>query len=108
MPRVMPTIVPRAYGSHHGEPSPVNAGTTNTPSVSSIDVASAADLGRVVDDAEAVAQPLDGRAGHEDGALEGVRRASPSASCQPTVVSRPSTGSGHVSPTFISTNDPVP
>ena len=28
VPRVMPTIVPRAYGSHHGEPSPVNAGTT--------------------------------------------------------------------------------
>ena len=28
VPRVIPTIVPRAYGSHHGEPSPVNAGTT--------------------------------------------------------------------------------
>ena len=39
VPRVMPTIVPRAYGSHHGEPRPVNAGTTNTPSVSGTDVA---------------------------------------------------------------------
>jgi len=24
---VMPTSVPRAYGSHHGLPKPVNAGT---------------------------------------------------------------------------------
>ena len=27
VPRVTPTIVPRAYGSHHGLPSPVKAGT---------------------------------------------------------------------------------
>ena len=40
MPRVMPTIVPRAYGSHYGLPRPVKAGTTNTPSVSGTDAAS--------------------------------------------------------------------
>ena len=34
VPRVMPRIAPRAYGSHHGEPSPVNAGTTYTPPLS--------------------------------------------------------------------------
>ena len=40
VPRVMPTIVPRAYGSHHGEPSPVNAGTTYTPPLSGTHAAS--------------------------------------------------------------------
>ena len=34
VPRVSPKIVPRAYGSHHGDPSPVNAGTNTTPPVS--------------------------------------------------------------------------
>ena len=33
VPRVRPTIVPRAYGSQCGEPSPVNAGTRYTPSL---------------------------------------------------------------------------
>ncbi len=64
------------------------------------------DLGRVGDDAEPVAQPLHGGAGDEDGAFEGVvgdraiagpPSASP-GSVQATVVSSPSTGSGHVSP----------
>ena len=34
MPRVIPTIVPRAYGSQYGEPRPVSAGTKYTPPVS--------------------------------------------------------------------------
>ena len=63
-----------------------------------------------------VAQPLHGRTGDEDGAFEGVvgDLAGPSGSMAPAgtvqamVVSSPSTGSGHVSPTFISTNEPVP
>ena len=37
VPRVMPTMVPRAYGSHHGAPSPVRAGTKYTPPVSGTD-----------------------------------------------------------------------
>ena len=40
LPRVRPTIVPRAYGSQCGEPRPVSAGTNTTPSVSGTDVAS--------------------------------------------------------------------
>ncbi len=40
VPRVMPTTVPRAYGSQSGAPSPANAGTTNTPPVSSTEAAS--------------------------------------------------------------------
>ena len=39
-PRVIPTIVPRAYGSHQGEPSPVNAGTRYTPPESGTERAS--------------------------------------------------------------------
>ena len=95
MPRVMPTIVPRAYGSHHGLPRPVKAGTRKQPSVSGTVAASVGDLAGVLDDAEAVAQPLDGGAGDEDGALQRVGVV-PSASVQPTVVSSPSTGSGQV------------
>ena len=34
VPRVSPRSAPRAYGSQYGEPSPVNAGTNTTPSVS--------------------------------------------------------------------------
>ena len=34
VPRVRPTIVPRAYMSQYGAPSPVKAGTTTTPPVS--------------------------------------------------------------------------
>ncbi len=40
VPLVMPSTVPRAYGSHQGLPRPVNAGTNTTPSLSSIDSAS--------------------------------------------------------------------
>ena len=108
VPRVMPTIVPRAYGSHHGLPRPVNAGTTYTPPVSGTDLRERPDLGRVGDDAEPVAQPLDRRAGDEDGAFERVGPTSPSASVHATVVSSPSTGGGQSRPTFISTNEPVP
>ena len=96
VPRVMPTIVPRAYGSHHGEPRPVNAGTTYTPPVSATDCRERSDLGRVGDDAEPVAQPLDRGAGDEDRALQRVGRPRRRPSDHATVVSRPSTGSGSV------------
>ena len=33
VPRVRPTIVPRAFGSQSGAPSPTNAGTKYTPSL---------------------------------------------------------------------------
>ena len=66
------------------------------------------DLLGPLDDAEPVAQPLHGRAGDEDGALEGV---GPGA-----VGQRPGDGGeqarrparGSVSPTFMSTKQPVP
>ena len=66
VPRVRPTMAPRAYGSQYGAPRPTKAGTTYTPPVSRTDVGERLGLGRVVDDAEPVAQPLHGRAGDED------------------------------------------
>ena len=41
VPRVMPTIVPRAYWSQCGAPSPANAGTRYTPPLSGTVAASA-------------------------------------------------------------------
>ena len=41
VPRVSPTMVPRAYGSQCGAPSPTKAGTRYTPPVSGTDSASA-------------------------------------------------------------------
>ena len=41
VPRVIPTIVPRAYGSQCGAPSPAKAGTRYTPPLSGTLVASA-------------------------------------------------------------------
>jgi len=40
VPRVIPMIAPRAWGSHSGAPSPVNAGTTATPPLSGTEAAS--------------------------------------------------------------------
>ena len=108
VPRVMPRIVPRAYGSHHGEPSPVNAGTNIHAAGVGDARGERAGLGRVGDDAEPVAQPLDRRAGDEDRALHRVRRVGVEPTCHATVVSSPSTGSGSVGPRFTSTNEPVP
>ena len=71
VPRVMPEMSPRASASQYGEPSPVSAGTKWTPPVDSTERASASVSARVCDHPEPVAQPLDGRAGDEDRALEG-------------------------------------
>ena len=107
VPRVMPTIVPRAYGSQYGEPRPVNAGTTYTPSVLSTDSAS----GPVSDDSSMI--PMPSRSHWIAAPVTKIAPSRaywvvPSARVQATVVSIPSVGSGHVSPTFSSTNDPVP
>ncbi len=53
VPRVRPKTAPRAYGSNHGEPSPVNAGTNTTPSGSSTLAAS----GPASDDASMMPRP---------------------------------------------------
>ena len=74
VPRVSPTMVPRAFGSQCGAPSPVSAGTKYTPPVESIERASASVSLALLDDAESVAQPLHRRAGDEDRGLERVRR----------------------------------
>ena len=74
VPRVMPTIVPRAYGSQCGAPRPANAGTRYTPPLSGTDAASGLDVGRLADDAQPVAQPLHHRAADEDAAFERVHR----------------------------------
>ena len=103
----MPTIVPRAYGSHHGEPSPVNAGTTYTPPESATDAAS----GPI-----SAASRMTPRPSRSHCTAAPVMKIAPSiayvtapgASDHAIVVSRPSTGSGSCGPTFVRTNDPVP
>ena len=86
----------------------MNAGTTNTPFGVVDRRGERTDLGRFLDDAEPVAQPLDRGARHEDRAFVRVRR-------RPAVGELPRDGGeqaldrgGQSSPTFISTNDPVP
>ena len=71
-PRVRPVTMPRARGSHHGLPRPVSAGTKVTPPLSGTDAASGPTSAAADDDAEPVAQPLDGRARDEGRPLERV------------------------------------
>src|SRR5512143_2260328 len=103
----MPTMVPRAYGSHHGDPRPVKAGTTNTPPESVTEAASgpisaAEEMMPSPSRSHWMAAPVTKMAPSIAYALV------PSASVQATVVSMPSVGAGHVGPTFISTKLPVP
>ena len=56
--RVRPISAPRASGSHHGAPSPVNAGTQYTPSDDAMLAATVALSAAVLDEPELVAQPL--------------------------------------------------
>src|SRR5690348_1474013 len=107
VPRVNPTMVPRAYGSHHGEPKPVNAGTRNTPPVSGTDDAS----GPV-----SAADAMIPKPSRNHCTAAPVTKIAPSiayvtapgASDHATVVRSPSTGAGSTEPTFVSTNEPVP
>ena len=73
VPRVIPKIAPRTYGSHHGDPSPVRAGTNTTPPVSGTPAREWACLRRGLEEPQPVTQPLDRRTRHEDRALERVR-----------------------------------
>ena len=72
------------------------------------------DLGCRADQAETVSQPLDRRAGRENGAFEGVAEAvfgaggAWSPRSQATVVKSPSVGGGRWAPRFMSTKLPVP
>src|SRR5947209_20562734 len=103
----MPTTVPRAYGSHHGEPSPVKAGTTTTPPASGTDAAS----GPV-----SLASPMMPRPSRIHWIAAPVTKMAPSIayviwpgpSDHATVVKSPSAGAGSVEPTLVSTNEPVP
>ncbi len=74
-------MVPRACGSQYGDPSPARAGTKTTPPASGTLAAKGPDLGGSLDDAQAVAKPLHGGSGDEDGALERVVGALDLASC---------------------------
>ena len=84
VPRVSPTIVPRASASQCGAPSPVSAGTKYTPSVRLDRARERFGLARRLDDAESVAQPLHRRAGDEDRRLERVRRPAASRRTRPS------------------------
>ena len=106
VPRVSPTRAPRAPGSHHGEPRPVSAGTNTTPPVSGTPAAIAA----ASPDVESRPRPSRSHC-----SAAPVTKIDPSSayvvsspSCHATVVSSPSTGSGRLVPTLVSTNDPVP
>ena len=65
-------MTPRAYGSQWGAPRPAKAGTMKTPPLSGTVAASVSTSAEDSDDAEAVAQPLDGAPADEDAAFEGV------------------------------------
>ena len=124
VPRLSPRMVPRAPGSQWGLPSPVKAGTTTTPSLDSTVRASGSMSPGLVDDAQAVAQPLHARPRDEHRTLEGIgdRRPAPAAGppsapmaiwpsvprSQAKVVIRPSTGAGATGPAFMRTKLPVP
>src|SRR5215213_3009661 len=107
LPRVIPTMVPRAYGSHHGDPSPVNAGTTYTPpeslTLSATDPASAAlSITWMPSRSHWIAAPV------TKIAPSSAYATVPSANCHAIVVSIPSLGGGQAGPTFRSTKLPVP
>ena len=72
LPRVSPTIVPRASGCQYGAPSPVKAGTNITPPLSGTDAASCSTSLLALDRVQPVAQPLHHRAADEDAAFERV------------------------------------
>src|SRR4051794_9806874 len=100
-------IVPRAYGSHHGLPRPVNAGTTQIPPLSSTVRASAstsADESMIRSSSRShwTAAPVT----KIDPSSTYV--AGPSPIVQPTEVSSPSLGVGHDDPMLSSTKLPVP
>ncbi len=93
-PRVRPVTMPRAAGSHHGLPRPVSAGTKVTPPLSGDRLGQRPDLGGIVDDAEPVAQPLDGGAGDEGRPLERVGHRGPRAASPACVAQVPGAADG--------------
>src|SRR6266550_7317674 len=106
VPRVKPRIVPRAYGSHHGAPSPVRAGTKYTPPESGTDSA----MGPASDDVRRTLMPSRSHC-----SAAPVTKIDPSSAyvgrspCpQAIVVMSPEVETGARSPVFINTNDPVP
>ena len=104
----MPRIVPRACGSQCGAPSPVSAGHEDDAAGVGHRRGERLGLGGGADDLQAVAQPLHGRAGHEDRALEGVGQL---AVGRAPGDRREQAGVGaHRAsvPVLVSTNEPVP
>ena len=106
VPRVMPTMVPRLYMSQYGAPSPVNAGTRNTPAVSgtlsAICSLSAAFLISFISSRShcTVAPPMNTLPSSAKVGLPSSRHA--------MVVSSPFWLSTGTSPVFISMKQPVP
>ena len=74
VPRVRPVMVPRAYWSQWGAPSPANAGTRYTPPQSGTLAASASTSAGRFDQPQAIPQPLNDRAADEDAAFQRVIR----------------------------------
>ena len=112
-PRVRPVTMPRAAGSHCGLPEPGQRGDERDATAVGDRRGQRADLRRRGDDAEPVAQPLDGRARDEGRALERVGDAlSPAGACAPRsqaqLTVRPSGAGGRSGPALASTKLPVP
>ena len=107
-------MVPRARGSHQGLPRPVKAGTTVTPAAVGHRRGQGPEILGPLDDAQPVAQPLDGRPGHEGRALQGVGDRAGAAAVarsprsQATVATSPSGGGGQADPALARTKLPVP
>src|SRR4029078_10897516 len=100
-------MVPRAYGSHHGLPSPANAGTRYTPPLSGTVAANGP-----ISAAEPI-RPSPSRshwmaAPVTNTAPSNAYATVPSASCHATVVNMPSEAGGQVGPTLSRTKLPVP
>ena len=74
VPRVRPVIVPRAYWSQCGAPSPAKAGTRYTPPESGTLAASASTSADDLDQPQPIAQPLHHGAADEHAAFQRIIR----------------------------------
>src|SRR5262245_40720836 len=99
-------MAPRAYGSHHGAPRPVSAGTNTTPPVSSTLAAS----GPASADVSSTPRPSRSHwiAAPVTNTDPSSAYATSSGVVHAIVVSTPSTVGGRLAPACTSTNEPVP
>src|SRR4026208_1126314 len=103
----MPTTVPRAYGSHHGLPRPVDARPRSTAPLSGA-LAANGPISAAVSMRPSPSRNHWMAAPVTNTAPSNAYATVPSASCHATVVNIPSAAGGHVGPTLSRTKLPVP